>query len=122
MLNAEWLMTLGGVTAFLQTVWSVRNRDLREKYAVSWLVFSLVVLLCGLFPEGLKRFAEFARLSYPAAVLFFALTFIYLFSLGVSLSLTRQYRRNVRLMQELAIQDYRVRCLAEELATLRKPT
>lgn len=111
MLNAERLMFLGGLAAFLLTVHQVRNRDLREKYAVAWILVGLALFFCGLFPAGLKAAAEAVRLSYPAAVLFIALAAIYLFSFSVSLSLTRQYRRSVRLMQEQAILDYRLRNL-----------
>lgn len=110
-LNAEILMMTGGILAFLLTVWQVRNRDLREKYAVSWILASLCLLTCGLFPELLKNLAEATHLSYPAAVLFLALGAIYLFGFSVSLSLTRQYRRSIRLMQELAIQEARLRRL-----------
>ncbi len=114
-LNAEILMMIGGVCAFLLTVWQVRSRDLREKYAVSWILVSLGLLACGLFPQMLKSLAEATHLSYPAAVLFLALGAIYLFGFSVSLSLTRQYRRTVRLMQEMAIQECRLRQLERQL-------
>jgi hypothetical protein len=55
--------------------------------------------------------AETYHLSYPAAVLFVALAVIYSFAFSVSVSLTRQYRRNTRLTQELAILEHRVRTL-----------
>ncbi len=110
-LNAERLMFLGGLAAFLLTVHQVRNRDLREKYAVGWILVGLMLFVCGLFPQGLKHAAEAVRLSYPAAALFIALAAVYLLSFSVSLSLTRQYRRSVRLMQEQAILDYRLRKL-----------
>lgn len=111
MLNAERLMFLGGAAAFLLTIYQVRNRDLREKYAVAWFLVGLVLFLCGLFPQTIMLLADRVRLSYPAAVLFVALAAVYLFSFSVSLSLTRQYRRSVRLMQEHAILEYRLRQL-----------
>ena len=111
MLNAERLMFLGGLAAFLLTLHQVRKRDLREKYAVAWILVGLLLFVCGLFPNLLKSAAEAVRLSYPAAVLFIALAAIYVFSFSVSLSLTRQYRRSVRLMQEQAILDHRLRKL-----------
>jgi hypothetical membrane protein len=110
-LNAERLMFLGGLAAFLLTVYQVRNRDLREKYAVAWLLVGLFLFLCGLFPQGIMLLADRVRLSYPAAVLFIALAAIYLFSFSVSMSLTRQYRRGIRIMQEQAILAHRLRML-----------
>jgi hypothetical protein len=111
LITAERLMLLGGIAAFVLTVLWVRRRVLREKYAVSWLIVSWLLLLCGIFPDLIKYVAVSTHLAYPSAVLFIALAAIYFFSLGISISLTKQYRRSVRLMQEMAIQEYRLRKL-----------
>ena len=37
MINAEFLMLLGGVGAFVMTLYWVRVRELRERYAIGWL-------------------------------------------------------------------------------------
>lgn len=115
-LTAETLMLAGGVAAFLLTVYWVRSRDLREKYALGWLTLASILLVLGIFPDLIKGFAERAHLSYPAAVLFVALTLIYVFSFTVSVSLSHQYRKTTRLMQELAILKERVRELEGRLA------
>jgi hypothetical protein len=104
-------MLLGGLAAFALTVSWVRRRSLREKYAVAWLGVATLLLLCGLFPEGIERLAEAAHLSYPAAVLFVALAAVYCFAFGVSVSLSRAHRRTVRLTQELALLEERLRRL-----------
>lgn len=110
-MNAPTLMLVGGIVAFLVTIHWVRNRDMRERYAIGWLAVAVLLLLCGLFPEVIMRWAKFARLSYSSAVLFVSLTAIYCFALFVSVALTHQYRRNVRLMQEVAILNHRLRLL-----------
>lgn len=115
-LNAELLMLIGGIAAFAVTMLWVRGRDLREKYAVMWFCVALVLLLCGIFPGLIKTFAEFGGLAYPSAVLLISLGAIFLFSFSVSLSLTKQHRRNIRLTQELALMERRVRALEEALA------
>jgi endonuclease/exonuclease/phosphatase (EEP) superfamily protein YafD len=112
-INAENLMLVGGAGAFLMTLYWVRVRELRERSAIAWLLVATLLLLVGLFPEVIERAAERARLSYPAAVLFVALTIIYLNSFFVSVSLTKQYRWNVRLTQQLALLEERVRRLEE---------
>jgi hypothetical protein len=114
-MTAELLMLIAGICAFLLTLYWVRSRDLREKYAVMWMGAALVVLLCGIFPDAIKRTAERAHLAYPTAVLFISLAAIYIFSFTVSVSLTRQYRRNIRLTQELAILEQRLRVLEQEV-------
>jgi hypothetical protein len=112
-MSAELLMFIGGLSAFLLTLYWVRSRELREKYAVGWIGAALVVLLCGIFPKGIMFVAERAHLAYPTAVLFISLAAIYIFSFTVSVSLTHQYRRNIRLTQEIAILEQRLRALEE---------
>ena len=68
-MNAELMMLLGGLTAFGLTVYWVRSRDLREKYAAMWLLVAFLLLLCGLFPGAIMEFANAAHLGYAAAVL-----------------------------------------------------
>ena len=116
-MNAPTLMLVGGVVAFLVTIHWVRNRDMRERYAIGWLVMAAILLLCGLFPSVIMRWANFAHLSYSSAVLFVSLTAIYCFALFVSVALTHQYRRSVRLMQELAILSQRLERLQASRAT-----
>jgi hypothetical protein len=119
-LNAENLMLVGGVVAFLLTIYWVRSRDLREKYAVIWIMVACVPLLCGIFPELIKGLAFHAKLAYPSAVLFISLAAIYVFSFSVSVSLTRQYRRNIRLTQEIAILEQRIRLLESAVQPARQ--
>jgi hypothetical protein len=110
-MSAELLMQVGGITAFLLTLYWVRSRDLREKYAVLWLLVAFLLLLCGIFPSVIMTLAQYAHLSYPAAVLFIALTMIYVFSFAVSVSLSHVHRRNLRLTQEIALLEQRLRLL-----------
>jgi hypothetical protein len=114
MINAEFLMLLGGVGAFVMTLYWVRVRELRERYAIGWLAVATLLLLTGLFPDVLKGLADKAHLSYPALVLFVALGLIYLNSFFVSVQLTKSYRWNVRLTQQMALLEERLRRLEEE--------
>jgi hypothetical protein len=118
-MSAELLMLMGGISASLLTIQWVRTRTLREKYAVNWILVAILLLICGLFPGLIMRFADESHLSYPAAVLFVALGAIYAFAFSVSVSLSGQYRRNARLTQELALLEHRLRRLEAELGTRR---
>jgi hypothetical protein len=108
-MTAESLMLCGGVAAFLLTVYWVRVRELRERYAVIWLLVATMALVCGLFPQMIMSFADASHLSYPAAVLFVALGAVYLFAFTVSVSLSRQHRKNLRLTQQVALLEGRLR-------------
>lgn len=111
MITAELLMLISGISAFILTVYWVRKRELKEKYAIVWLGVASFFLILGLFPDILKGFAKMARLSFPASALFFALGMIYIFAFSVSVSLSRLSRRNLRLIQECALLEQRVRDL-----------
>ena len=115
-MTAEKLMLLGGVSAFVLTVYWVRSRQLRERYAIGWLLVATLLLLCGVFPGLIMRVADVVHLSYPAAVLFISLAAMYFFSFFVTVSVTRQYRRNVRLLQEISLLNSRLRDVESQLA------
>jgi hypothetical protein len=110
-LKAEHFMMLGGIVAFLFTLYWVRRRELRVKYALSWLGIGCVLLITGLFPGIIMRTAERLHFSYAALVAFLTAGMLFLFAFSVSISLSRQYRRNMRLTQEMAILEQRIRLL-----------
>ncbi len=110
-MNAEVCMLIAGTGSFLLTLHWLRIRDLREKYAVYWLLVAFVLFLAGLFPRAIMTIAEASRLSYPAAVLLISLAVIYGFAFSVSASLTRQHRASQRLLQEVALLEERLRRL-----------
>ena len=72
MMNAERLMLIGALVAFLLTVHWVRSRDLRERFAIWWLIVGSLLLLPGLMPESIKSIATALNLSYPSLVLVIA--------------------------------------------------
>ena len=102
------------VAAFILTILWVRTRELREKYAVVWIGVAFTLLVIGLFPSLVMMFADQVHLAYPSAVLYIALAAIYLFAFSTSVSISRQYRRTVRLMQELAIMEMKMRELQKD--------
>ncbi len=113
MINAEFLMLIGGIGAFLMTLYWVRVRELRERYAVGWLAVATLLLVIGLFPDRLEKLAHWAHLSYTALVLFVSLGLIYINSFFVSVGLSKHYRWNVRLTQQMALLEERLRRLEE---------
>ncbi|MDX1969966.1 MAG: DUF2304 domain-containing protein [Planctomycetaceae bacterium] len=119
-MTAETLMLAGGVGAFAVTFYWVRSRQLREKYAVVWMTVASALLLMGVFPQVVMRLAEATRMAYSSMVLFLSLGVIYVFSMSVSLSLTRSRRSSVKLMQDLALTRYELDSLRERLALLEE--
>ena len=100
---------IGGVVvaAFIGfIVLLLRRHQLREKYAVIWLVIGAGLLALVLFPELLFWAAALAGIKVPTNLLF-AMTLVLL--LGVCLHLAWEMSRS----------EDRIRRLAEEIALLR---
>ncbi len=110
-MNAEIVMLGTGITAFFLTLYLVRSRSLREKYALGWIALAVLLLFIGAFPGIIMAFADYAQLSYPAAVMLAALGMIYFFAFSFSISLSRLHHKNLRLAQELALLEQRLRIL-----------
>jgi len=102
-------MLAAGLAAFFVTLIWVRQREMREKYALVWMLIALFLLTIGTFPQLLYKFASWAKLSFPAAVLFIALALMYFFSFFVTVTLSRAHRRTARLLQEVALLEKRIR-------------
>jgi hypothetical protein len=113
-LKAEHFVMAGGIAAFLFTLYWVRRRELRVKYALSWLGIGSLLLVMGLFPNVIMSTANRLHFSYAALVTFFTAGMLFLFAFSVSVSLSRQYRRNIRLTQEVALLQQRIECLERE--------
>ena len=80
---------------------------------VGWLAVATLLLVIGLFPDRLEKPAHWAHLSYTALVLFVSLGLIYINSFFVSVGLSKHYRWNVRLTQQMALLEERLRRLEE---------
>ncbi len=116
MITAERLVQVGGITAFFLTIYWVYSRDLREKYAIGWLLVGSGLLIVGLFPGLIMTLADASRLAYPSAVLFVALAALYIFSMTVSVALSKQHQATVRLAQHVALIQHDLKKLEAEKA------
>ncbi|NNC13078.1 DUF2304 family protein [Planctomonas sp. JC2975] len=82
------------------------RRQLREKYAVLWLIIGLLVLILGLFPSLLVWLTGIVGVQLPSNLLFILAL---LLLLGVTLHLS----------WELSHSEDETRRLAEDIAILR---
>lgn len=115
-MSAELLMLLSGVSAFVLTVYWVRSRRLREKYAIGWLMVASLGLVCGLFPNVIMELAQAWNVGYLTIVVWFVLMAIYAFTFFVSVALSGLGQRGLRLIQEVALLEYRINALEQRLA------
>ncbi|MEX0159081.1 MULTISPECIES: DUF2304 domain-containing protein [unclassified Microbacterium] len=108
------LLIVGAVTAMLL------RRQLREKYAVLWLVIGLAVLLLGIFPAALQWLTLALGFQLPANLIFtLAITLLLAASLHLSWELTRTEERLRRLAEEAAIARLAQSRLEADVAELK---
>lgn len=94
------------VTVLALIISMLLRRQLREKYAILWLIIGIVILVLAIFPQLLLGLSHAMGVEVPANLIF-ALAIVLL--VGVALHLS----------WELSIAEDEVRRVAEEVAILR---
>ena len=88
---------------------------MREQYALLWLGTATVILLFGLWRDGLNELADVLGIAYPPNALFvLALAFMLLLLLHYSTVISRLSDRTTTLTQRIAILEERLRELDSE--------
>ena len=104
----------GSVVFLLLILWSVRQKKLKEAYAILWVLIGLMLLGISLFPSVLHLISQHIGIVYPPATLFLLLlcgVIAILFQYAQLLS--KNQERISRLTQEIAL-------LKQELASLKE--
>lgn len=88
----------------------IRSRRLHERYAILWLVTGATILLFAIWRDGLDTLADIVGIAYPPSALFMlALLFILIVLLHYSTVISELSERNVRLAQDIALVEERLR-------------
>jgi hypothetical protein len=107
------------VAALALVVELVRQRKLREDYALLWLATGLALLILSAFRPLLDTVAVFLGvITYPPAALFaVAFVFVLAILLHFSTVLTRLARENKTLAQEAALLRREVHALRQQVVS-----
>jgi hypothetical protein len=101
----------------LSVVELVRRGKLREQYSLLWLGFGLILLILSASKRLLGILAKWFGVYYAPSLLFlFGLLFAFALILHITVVISRQTDRVIRLTQELAITQHRLAELEEELS------
>lgn len=106
MLNERVLPLLGAAVTLLAIVDMLRRRQLREKYAVLWLLVSIFVAGFALYPGSLASLSRWVGVKTPVNLLFFVAVLVLLVV-------------SVQLSYEISRLEDETRALAEEVGILR---
>ena len=100
------LGTVGSIVTLVVLFELLRRKHLREKYAITWVVVSLMTLFVAAFPAVLYWLSDLIGVAVPSNLLFFIASMVLLI-----ISVHHSY--------ELGRLEDRTRTLAEEVALLR---
>lgn len=105
-MNPRVLPIVAAAVTLVAIVDLLRRRQLREKYAVLWLVVSINVALVAVFPSVLTKLSELTGVKTPSNLLFFVAALVLLVVC-------------VQLSYAISRLEDETRALAEELGILR---
>jgi hypothetical protein len=94
----------------------IRGRRLQERYALLWLVTGGVILVLAVWRDALRLVAEQLGIAYPPSALFVVgFLFILVVLLHYSTVISELSERNVRLAQDIALLEERLRIQERQL-------
>lgn len=114
-------VSAGAILLLAATFESIRRTQLKERYALLWVLPSLAILLLAFFPRALDAVRAYFGMEYGsimAGVAFLALLTAVFF---ISRTLSRNENNITRIAQRAALLEDRVRELEGRLAKRENP-
>lgn len=103
------------VVALLAIVNMIRKRKLELKYALSWLIAIVFVLIMDCFPLLLTRLSYFLGIWAPVNMIFFlGFCFSLLIIFVLTVTLSRMSERVRKLAQAVALNEEKIELLMKE--------
>lgn len=85
-------------------IFLVRNKKLNEKYSILWMIFGIMIILLAINYKLLDVISIKIGIYYSPALLFLTgFIFLILYTVHLSIVVTKQNRDIIRLNQEIAI-------------------
>ena len=115
----QWLGIICSLIILLSVIFLVRERLIKEKYSLVWLLIGLFVFVMSVFRGLLEGFSALIGVDYaPSAFFALLIAFAYLLLLNLSVSISGLKAQNKAITQELGLLRLRV----EELEKARTRT
>ena len=113
-IRTQVFVVLAGVAILLFVLYLVRNKHLREQYALLWILAALVLIFSAVFIEWLEKLSHAVGIDYPPAFLFLvAIVMMLVLQIHFSTVISNLREQNRALIQDLGI-------LTAQMQDLRK--
>ncbi len=104
------LLILGAFTLLSMIIYLIKKEKLEVKYAIIWLIFSLVMIFFAFFPYIVYVLGDISGVVNPVNFIFLTqIIFILLILLSVSAIISGFSKKIKRLAQTIAILEKRLR-------------
>lgn len=118
MISYKITTTFIGAIIFLIIFILVRRGKLQEKYALTWFLIGIIVVVLGFFPKIIDRIAWLTGVNYPPALLFaIAVGVLLIQNLYLFIFASQNEIRIKELLQQVAVLNK----LVEELRNTDDP-
>ena len=98
------LAVVASAVLLLYILEMVRRRKLREEYSILWLAGGVIILLFSLKRDWLAWISDAAGIYYPPSFLFLiGMLFILLILIHFSITISKLYQMNKKMVQEMAL-------------------
>ncbi len=115
----QWLGIIFSLIILISVIFLVRERLIKEKYSLVWLLIGLFVFVMSVFRGLLEGFSALIGVDYaPSAFFALLIAFAYLLLLNLSVSISGLKAQNKAITQEVGLLRLRV----EELEKARTRT
>lgn len=105
--SVSTLVSLGLLLAIIELI---RRNRLKEKYSLTWLFSSLVMLFFSLSRKSLEYVAILVGVYYPPSFIFvLGLFFLIIINVHFSMVISELFEKNKKLAQEIAIMKEEVK-------------
>ena len=113
----QWLGIIFSLIILLSVIFLVRERLIKEKYSLVWLLIGLFVFVMSVFRGLLEGFSALIGVDYaPSAFFALLIAFAYLLLLNLSVSISGLKAQNKAISQEVGLLRLRVEELEKERA------
>ncbi len=103
------ISTIGSLAFLFMVLRLIKAKMLKEAYAILWLLFGTVFLICSVWKKGLDYFAALAGIYYPPALLFLIIIIaLILVLIQFSIVVSSQNDKIRQLTQEIALLTIRI--------------